>query len=87
MPAFLEYHLKPIAQKVKSYIKDTNDFLRKLDALPSFPEDIILCTIDFVGLYPNIFHKDGLIAIRKPLDAREDKIVSTDSLIELRNAL
>ena len=28
--AFLEYHLKPIAQKVISYIKDTNDFLRKL---------------------------------------------------------
>ena len=33
MSAFLEYHLKPIAQKIKSYIKDTNDFLRKLDAL------------------------------------------------------
>ena len=35
MSAFLEYHLKPIAQKIKSYIRDTNDFLRKLDALPS----------------------------------------------------
>ena len=28
--AFLEYYLKPIAQKVISYIKDTNDILRKL---------------------------------------------------------
>ena len=37
--AFLEYHLKLIAQKVKSYIKDTNDFLRKLDTLP-LPEDL-----------------------------------------------
>ena len=34
--AFLEYHLKPISQKVKSYIKDTNDFLRKLDPPPFF---------------------------------------------------
>ena len=25
--AFLEFHLKPLAQKVKSYIKDTNDLL------------------------------------------------------------
>ena len=49
----LEYHLKLIAQKVKSYIKDTNDFLRKLDVLPSLPEDIILFTIDVVGLCPN----------------------------------
>ena len=81
--AFLEYHLKPISQKVKSYIKDTNDFLRKLDALPSLPEDTILCTIDVVGLYPNIPHEDGLVAMRKALDEREDKTVSKDSLIEL----
>ena len=80
---FLEYHLKPISQKGKSYIKDTNDFLRKLDALPSLPEDTILCTIDLVGLYPNIPHEDGLVATRKKLDEREDKTVSTDSLIEL----
>ena len=73
---FPEYHLKPIAQKVKSYIKDTNDILRKLDALP---EDVTLCTIDFVGLYPNIPHEDELVAMRKALDAREDKTVSTDS--------
>ena len=61
--AFLEYHLKPILQKVKSYIKDTNDFLRKLDALPPLPEDTILCTIDVVGLYPNIPHEGGLVAL------------------------
>ena len=83
MSAFLEYHLKPIAQKIKSYIIDTNDFLRKLDALPSMTEDIILCTIDVVGLYPNILREVGLVAMRKALDAPEDKIVSTDSVIEL----
>ena len=81
--AFLEYHLKPISQKVKSYIKDTNDFLRKLDALPSLPVDTILCTIDVVGLYPNIPHEDGLVAMRETLDEQEDKTVSTDSHIEL----
>ena len=48
--AFREYHLKPTSQKVKSYIKDTNDFLRKLDALPPLPEDTVLFTIDVVGL-------------------------------------
>ena len=34
MSGFLEYDLKPVAEKIKSYIKDTNGFLRKLDALP-----------------------------------------------------
>ena len=60
MSAFLEYHLKPIAQKIKSYIKDTNDFLRKLDALPSLPEDIVLCTMDVVVLYPNITYEESI---------------------------
>ena len=34
--AFFEFHLKPLVQKVKSYIKDTNDFLRKIASLPPF---------------------------------------------------
>ena len=81
--SFLDFHLKPLAQKFKSYIKDTNDFLRKVASLPPLPEDLILCTIDVVGLYPNIPHDEGLIAIRKALDSREDKSVSTDSLMDL----
>ena len=36
-----------------------------------------------MGLYPNIPHEDGLLVMRKALDAREDKAVSRDSLIEL----
>ena len=56
MSAFLEYHFKSIAQKIKSDIKNTNDFLRKFDALPSLLEDIVLCTIDVLGPNPNIPH-------------------------------
>ena len=81
--SFLDFHLKPLAQKVKSYIQDTNDFLKKIANLPPLPDDLILCTIDVVGLYPNIPHEEGLIAIRKALDTRKDKTISTDSLIEL----
>ena len=80
---FLEYHLKPLSQKVKSFIKDTNDFLKKLNELRDFPDEFIFCTIDVVGLYPNIPHKEGLEAIRKALNKREDQTISMDSLILL----
>ena len=86
MSDFLNYHLQPIAQKIKSYIKDTNDFLSKLDTFPSLPEDIILCKIDVVvGLYPKIIGSNGfpLVAMWKALDAPGDKMVSTESLTEL----
>ena len=52
--SFLDFHLKPLAQKVKSYIQDTTDFLKKIANIPPFPDDLILCTLDVVGLYQNI---------------------------------
>ena len=47
------------------------------------PDDTILCTIDVVGLCPTIPHDEGLIALIKSLESREDKTVSTDSLMDL----
>ena len=79
--AFLVFHLKPLAQAVKSYIKDTNDFLNKLRSLPKLPDNIILCTVDVVGLYPNIPHEEGLSALMKRLDNRMEKYISSDSAI------
>ena len=81
--AFLNFHLKPTAAKVKSYLKDTNDFLRKLQNLPSLQDKVILCTIDVVGLYPNTPYDEGLLFLKKALDKRRNKTVSTESLIGL----
>ena len=47
------------------------------------PEGAILCTIDVVGLYPNILHEEGLASLRKFLDARTKKKVTTEILLEL----
>ena len=47
------------------------------------PDDFILCTIDVLGLYPNIPHKDELEAMQKALDKQEGQTISTDSLILL----
>ena len=42
--------------KIKSYIKDTNNFLCNLVSLPLLPDDVILCTTDVVGLHPITLH-------------------------------
>ena len=57
---FLDFHLQTLARKVKSYIKDAIVFLKKLRSLPNFPDDIILCTVDVVSLYPNFPHDEDL---------------------------
>ena len=57
--SFLDYHLEPLAQKVKSYIKNTNHFLNEIKKLGSLPDGAIFCTVDVVGLYPNVPHGEG----------------------------
>ena len=82
--SFLDYHLQPLAQKVKSYIKDTKHFLSKLNSLGKLPQGaIILCTIDAVGLYPNIPHSEVLTSLRRFLELRDNKQNSSGTLIEL----
>ena len=80
--AFLDFHLQPLAQEVKSYIKGTNDFLDKLRSLPKL-SDNILCLVNVVGLYPNISHEEGLSGLRKRLDNRMEKYISSDTLCDL----
>ena len=79
---FLDYHLKPLAKKVETYIKDTNHFLKKLKELGSLPKKAILCTIDDVGLHPNIPHEESLVSIRKHY-----KEVTTVTLVELADVV
>ena len=47
--SFLDFHLKPLAQKVKSYIQDSNNIFKKIANLPPLPDNLILCTIECSG--------------------------------------
>ena len=71
IPSFLDFNLQPIAKKVKSYIKHTNDFLKKLHPLTKLPDNSHFCAMDVVGLYPNIPHDEGLSAVRKRVDEED----------------
>ena len=70
---FLDFYLQPSAQAVKWYINDTNDFSNKLRSLPKLPDNVILCTVGHVVLYPNVPHKEDLSALRKSLGNRIEK--------------
>ena len=61
--SFLDHHLQPPTQKVKSYIKETNHFLNKIKKIGKLPEGAISCTVDVVGLYTNISHEEGLASL------------------------
>ena len=75
--------MQPLAQKVKSYIKDTNHFSNKIKKIGRLPEGAILCTMDVVRLYPNIPHEEGLASVYRFLKTRKNKQISKDTLAEL----
>ena len=52
-------YLKPLSQKLKLVINDTNDFLKKLNEFRDLPDDFIFCTIDVVRQYLNIRRAGG----------------------------
>ena len=51
--------------------------------LGKLPRGAILCTNDIVGLYPNIPHSEALNSLRRFLELRNNKQISSDTLIEL----
>ena len=81
--SFLDHHLQPLTQAVKLYIKYINEFLKKFRLLPKLPDGILLYMMDVVGLYLNIPHEEGFSALRKRLETRREKYVSTDTITDL----
>ena len=67
----------------RSYIRDTGHFLDKLKELGKIPENALLVTADVASLYPSNPHEDGLRALYTKLEEREDKTVSSESIVNL----
>jgi len=66
---FADFFLQPLVQGTTSYVKDTTDFINKIEALPPLSEDSLLCTIDVCSLYTNIPNEEGINACRSLLNA------------------
>ena len=77
-------HLKSIMQNGASYIKDSNDSKSKIKNI-DVPNDGLVVTAGFVGLWPSIPHKTGLSTLREDLDKRTRKEISADNLIKWQN--
>ena len=59
--------LKPLVQKIKSYIKDTTDFVKMIPYKVTVPYNMFLVTLDATNLYTNIANQEGTRACAKAL--------------------
>ena len=65
---YIDSYLKYQAQRCKSYIRDTKDFLNKLKSITNLPSNSILVTMDVSSLYTNIDHEEGAQACYESLE-------------------
>ena len=72
---FVDSFLTFQAQKRKSYIRDTKDFLIKLSSIKNIPANSFLVTMDVSSLYTNIDHEKGAEACFKKLEERKNKSI------------
>ena len=67
---FLDNQLKEVIQNGWSYIKQSNNFIKKIKHFKNIPKNALLVTADVVGLYPSIPHERGLRALKEVLDRK-----------------
>ena len=79
---FFDFHIRPFVENLPSHIKDTTDYLKKIENL-TIPENIKLFTMDVTSLYTNIPHNDGITACRKIWEQRTVQESPTEYLVEM----
>ena len=74
---YVDYHLQPIVKQIPSYVKDTNDFINKINAVKSAPKKSYLVTMDVRLLYTNIPNAEGISAVKRAFGNYSKKTTST----------
>ena len=59
--------LRPEVTKLKSYVQDTLDFIKKIESVNHVSDDSYLVSLDVRSLYTNIPHKEGIEAVKQKL--------------------
>jgi len=77
---FVDHFLRPHVPKIRSYIKDTTDFINKIEAIPPLPLGALLVTLDVTALYTNIPNQDAIRVARDTLNQHRQ-----DGYIHLTN--
>ena len=65
----VDHYLQLHAKSLPSYIKDTSDFINRIDETKDINKDTILVTLDVKSLYTNIPNHEGIEVVKSVLNS------------------
>lgn len=65
--AYVDEFLRPIAERLLSYIRDTTDFIQRIQVLGKLPAECSSVTLDVSSLCTNIDTDEGLTVVQLEL--------------------
>ena len=68
------YYLQREVKKLKCYVKDPTNFIKKIEATDPLRDDSYLVSLDVCSLYTNIPHKEGIEAVKQKLKKSKPSI-------------
>ena len=80
--SFVNYHIQDSRQSLKSYVRDTTDFI-KITTIGELPEEAHLVTMDVKALYTNIPNDESLQTLKEAIDKKQHKSVATTVIVTL----
>ena len=78
-----EKELETYVTTSHSYIKDTTDFLKKVQEIGEVTDHTNLFSMDVVKLYPSIPKKEGIEACKEALNLRSNPSIPTEAVIDM----
>ena len=61
---FADHHLPPLMREIRSYIKDANEFINKVNNFP-LPSNSLLVKMDVKSLYAFIPNNEGIASLKR----------------------
>ena len=75
---YVNHHIcQPIVKEIPSYVKDTTDFLRKINKINFVPDNPYLLSLDVKSLYTNIPNAEGIKFVKMYLENYSKQTTST----------
>ena len=74
---FVDHYLQPHTKPLPPYVKDTTDFINKLENVNDTLKDSILVKLNGKALHTNILTHDGIDAVKETLNNQAKKPIAT----------